>query len=723
MKDIKDEKWVENIINNSVTSLNSQDLLEAALRDLSGSAGKKRGNFGICTGEPISQSGKRKQLAKMLALTFLPIICLTGVAVYFLQDTVAALEEGQKVRTYVEFSTQLGMFLHYLQRERDQSVLYMSDIGPSTKSYLAARYPETDKSLEDLTGWPVNAKIILRNPEFRSKNVFRSYLNDHRNRLDLLNNTILEELLFYTSIIDVIGNWLTDSITESKYGTVWRSLVAYQKIIFVKENVGLERALGQVFFVRGHFESNEYYSLYNRALHTARNEFRMAQNFSPMVIPLTELDIEVKGNKLSMVLSNYREEIQWRNNSEPKGDLKRSAHWYDQMTIFVNKLLDVQLEIKDTISSMIESDLNARYISVAVSSIFILLVFAFCPLVIRSVVKLTTNIQCYAITLADKTKELNREKHRTDSLLYQMLPQPVADQLKSKTDVSAEYFKEVTVFFSDIVGFTRISMQCTPMEIVTILNTIYRLFDEHIGLFDVYKVETIGESYMVASGLPTRNGNKHASEIANMSLDLLNTCNDIEFSNLATFEGKIRLRIGVHTGPLVAGVVGSKLPRYCLFGDTVNTASRMETYSLPHRIHISHTTYRLLDKTGCYIMQRRGDIEVKGKGHMTTYWLIGNVSSPSHNTDDVSKSNSALDKTRRPVAEQTQTVLPKNPVYGITRPELHNETKPLEPHLQTLSVASGAPTQNPPSYADIEAIFEEERGSPTIVQLTEGVHY
>lgn len=224
--------------------------------------------------------------------------------------------------------------------------------------------------------------------------------------------------------------------------------------------------------------------------------------------------------------------------------------------------------------------------------------------------------------IRERTEELEVEKQKTEKLLTQMLPPSVAEALKLGTTVEPEYFECVTIYFSDIVGFTTISANSEPIDVVDLLNDLYSLFDAIIGDHDVYKVETIGDAYMVASGLPVPNGNRHAAEIANMALDILSAVGTFKMRHMP--DVPVRIRIGIHTGSCVAGVVGLTMPRYCLFGDTVNTASRMEATGIPHRIHIHSSTVQILRelKAG-YKVQLRGRTETKGKGTEETYWLTG----------------------------------------------------------------------------------------------------
>ncbi|XP_062898913.1 atrial natriuretic peptide receptor 2 [Mobula hypostoma] len=221
----------------------------------------------------------------------------------------------------------------------------------------------------------------------------------------------------------------------------------------------------------------------------------------------------------------------------------------------------------------------------------------------------------------ERTQAYLEEKRKAENLLYQILPHSVAEQLKWGETVQAEAFDSVTIYFSDIVGFTSMSAESTPLQVVTLLNDLYTCFDAIIDNFDVYKVETIGDAYMVVSGLPVRNGKLHAREIARMSLALLDAVRSFKIRHKP--KEQLKLRIGMHTGPVCAGVVGLKMPRYCLFGDTVNTASRMESTGEALKIHVSSMTKNVLDEFKSFKLELRGDVEMKGKGKLRTYWLLG----------------------------------------------------------------------------------------------------
>ncbi|XP_071545685.1 soluble guanylate cyclase 88E [Panulirus ornatus] len=219
--------------------------------------------------------------------------------------------------------------------------------------------------------------------------------------------------------------------------------------------------------------------------------------------------------------------------------------------------------------------------------------------------------------LEESMKKLDEEMRRTDELLYQMIPRQVAKRLrKGENPVdTCETFESVTILFSDVVTFTEICSRITPMEVVSMLNAMYSIFDKLTEKHNVYKVETIGDAYMVVAGAPERQAN-HGEMVCDMALDMVEAITELKDPSTGNH---LRIRVGVHTGMVVAGVVGLKMPRYCLFGDAVNTASRMESTSEAMKVHVSQTTREIISPM--YHVEERGEVTVKGKGIMKTYWL------------------------------------------------------------------------------------------------------
>ncbi|XP_069059630.1 guanylate cyclase soluble subunit beta-2-like [Pleurodeles waltl] len=249
------------------------------------------------------------------------------------------------------------------------------------------------------------------------------------------------------------------------------------------------------------------------------------------------------------------------------------------------------------------------------------------------------------------SKNLEIEKKKTETLLYAMLPEHVANQLKEGKKVEAGEFRRCTILFSDVVTFTNICAACEPIQIVNMLNTMYSKFDRLTSVHDVYKVETIGDAYMVVGGVPIPVAS-HAERVANFALGMRIAAREV--MNPVTGE-PIQIRVGIHTGPVLAGVVGVKMPRYCLFGDTVNTASRMESHGVPDKIHLSPTSFRALENQHFEIAER-GEIEVKGKGKMTTYFLIQNLQA----TENDIMGRPADNGLQREQADQKDAIRPEN---------------------------------------------------------------
>ncbi|XP_075054398.1 guanylate cyclase soluble subunit alpha-1 [Mixophyes fleayi] len=192
-------------------------------------------------------------------------------------------------------------------------------------------------------------------------------------------------------------------------------------------------------------------------------------------------------------------------------------------------------------------------------------------------------------TLELAHQALEEEKKRTVDLLFSIFPGEVAQQLWQGQTVNAKKFHNVTMLFSDIVGFTAICSHCSPMQVITMLNELYTLFDFQCGDLDVYKVETIGDAYCVAGGLH-RESETHAFQVALMALKMMELSDDVT----SPHGEPIKMRIGLHSGSVFAGVVGVRMPRYCLFGNNVTLANKFESCSVPRKINVSPTTYSLL---------------------------------------------------------------------------------------------------------------------------------
>ena len=213
-------------------------------------------------------------------------------------------------------------------------------------------------------------------------------------------------------------------------------------------------------------------------------------------------------------------------------------------------------------------------------------------------------------------KKLRVEQERSDQLLLNILPRPIANRLKEGQRQIADYFPDVTVLFCDLVGFTQISERLPPAELVSMLNKIFSLFDLLAEKHGLEKIKTIGDEYMAASGLPMPRKD-HAEAVAEMALDMLAVMDRFNAKNGTS----IRIRVGIHCGPVTAGVIGTKKFAYDLWGDTVNLASRMESHGTANAIQVTESTYKRLRHR--FSFQRRGTIHVKGKGALTTYFLVG----------------------------------------------------------------------------------------------------
>ncbi|XP_059618437.1 guanylate cyclase soluble subunit beta-1 [Phlebotomus argentipes] len=241
--------------------------------------------------------------------------------------------------------------------------------------------------------------------------------------------------------------------------------------------------------------------------------------------------------------------------------------------------------------------------------------------------KLTRNLEILTDKLQQTYRELESEKQKTDRLLYSVLPKTVANELRHQRPVPPKRYVTVTVMFSGIVGFAKYCAENTDaegaMKIVKMLNELYTVFD---ALTDskrnpnIYKVETVGDKYMAVSGLPDMCEN-HAKCISNLALDMMDMAKNVMMGSQP-----VRITIGIHSGEVVTGVIGKRMPRYCLFGNTVNLTSRTETTGAPGCINVSEETYKLLcdevNYDSSFQLDLRGPVVMKGKPEPMNVWFL-----------------------------------------------------------------------------------------------------
>lgn len=219
-------------------------------------------------------------------------------------------------------------------------------------------------------------------------------------------------------------------------------------------------------------------------------------------------------------------------------------------------------------------------------------------------------------TVEAQAHDLARERARSESLLLNMLPLAVAARLKEGATVIADGHPEVTVLFADLVGFTALSTTLAPEALLARLNEVFTAFDERCAALGLEKIKTIGDAYMVVGGAPEPRPD-HAVACVRMALAMHDALDQVRRRH----GDRLELRIGIHSGPIVAGVIGTRKFAYDVWGDTVNTASRMESHSVPGRIQLSDATARIVEPE--FELEDRGTIAIKGKGPMRTWFVVG----------------------------------------------------------------------------------------------------
>lgn len=324
---------------------------------------------------------------------------LIGMTANTFGVTLQGYLNASGIRKVLRFSTELGVLIHNLQKERDSSALYLSSYRAETKEALLSSYIDTDNVLEELSYWPsIEDKDA---PEYHSQEKYQIHLNRHRYQLDSLNQSVTSELLFYTKGIDVILDWLYASITEARSGTVWRSLVAFLEITDAKKSFGIERALGAIYYTKGKFQTIEDYLWFSESQDIANASFWSARRFSDVAASIYD-DLVAQNDTIVGILEDMRRDIRVNEQFNRVGSLEKAEYWMMAVTSYLQTLLDTQ----DAVVSSIFVELDERDQEDLFKMIAIAIVFSgvllMCPVIMHGVYSLTTEMQSYSIILADR---------------------------------------------------------------------------------------------------------------------------------------------------------------------------------------------------------------------------------------------------------------------------------------------------------------------------------
>ncbi|XP_077987028.1 uncharacterized protein LOC144441347 [Glandiceps talaboti] len=584
---------------------------------------------GFCRTTFLTKTGKNKQMLKMLTLTLVPIVVLIALTVIDLNNTILRNFDAVEIHRNVRFSRQVGTLVHTLQIERDMTALYISSLeqsrpGAERKIFLINTYPLTDEVLESLLDWPTYGTTAYQH--FENKEEFASWLFEYRLTLDIHNTTVYEVINFYTGANQIFIDWLYEAVGKSGGQGLWETLVAYQLLIVGMEQIGIERTLGAIFYTHGGLKRHLDYLWYMEMFQVGDSNILASQKYSPILNEILENKVQELDYDFRGTIEELRQPIRFNNLTRPPS-WADSTYWFDNMTIYIDTLKDSQRKMADIILVKLEELVRRDEGDLALQIGIMVVMCIMCVFMIRAVQTLTNNIQNYAVLLANQTRSLGRQRKRAEEILFQMLPKQVADQLKLNKTINAESYTDATVALSSIVGFARLVSESSPVTVVEILNKVYAHFDNLVSRYDVYKLETVDNSYMVVSGVPNRNGRRHASEIAILALELVSFMRHL---TIPTVIGtRLSVRVGVHTGSVVAGIVGNVIPRYNILGDAVNIAMFLESTGMPNCIQISEATYWPLKEMGIFALRERGVMLIKvhtylkGKDTMTTFWLLG----------------------------------------------------------------------------------------------------
>lgn len=523
---------------------------------------------------------------------------------------------------------EIAVFIQNIQEERAEVALYIFSNQTSAqinetvhqtgnKKSLEDRFQQTDRALEEVPTWP-DLTGTEETAVFKSKLKFQIQHEVFRVKVrEGKFNEITSILAWYEFINDIILDHLDDEIKSTNRSGVWRYLISFKNLLRAIENIGIVSVYGIKYLTVGNVTQDNFikYVEHDTLIWEYLNSsIHLAPYLEEKLQKIYEQDAyKFYRESDNLILSNALDVKKGSSN------ITTAMKYFKSISAYMLQLRQVLEELRDDIEDVAQDELNAadqeKIIGIAVLSFISLVTLVFYFFVKNAL----SVIRIFAKEVMEKVKLLDNEKMKTEKAFHDFLPKSIVKELKQKR-VLAENFDFVSIFFADIVDFSALTANCTPNELVDFMNLFCACLDSRIAKFNVYNVHTMGDEYMVVSGMPTKNDDRHATEIAAMALDLL--AGSVVFQIPHKPNSRLQMRMGIHSGPAVGVVAGSKIPKYFVMGETVNVANMVERMSEGMKIHITKTTQTLLTGSGKFRTEYRGIMDI-GNKQIETYWLLG----------------------------------------------------------------------------------------------------
>ena len=530
---------------------------------------------GLCRFNPTSPKGKWIFLFQTIFLSFTPILILLIQNSFMFNEMLARKNMVLEKDYNINEVRDLANLVIAMQKERVEVAfsLYMSQ-ETGEKLDLSKVFANTDAAIigskwRDFGG----EKLFATKLRFQIKlDDFREYADKAAKNDTNLDAQDTDVLTLYNLATTRFLNTLEQLIGMAQSSNNWRLMMTYFNMIKVIESTGIGLVYGLRFYGVGQLVGPDMVT-YVQQNSLVVEYYRQAKELVPDDVGGV-LDSLYAGEGFKIVTSSSKQILA---NVKIDRDHEKGRLYFEGCNKFVKSLTVVLDMITRRVKLIGEEDLYDSLLAQVWGVFLLFVVLAISPLLVILARNAISTIQIFATSVENKAEAMKRQQRKQERLIYKMLPKIVVQKMNSGEEV-AENFDSATIFFSSVHEFALMTKNCSAMEVIQFLNNLYTVMDGRMDEFDVYKVETISDSYMVASGLPKRNGDKHAVEISSMALNLMAACGMVVRPDKRP--KTIDIRVGIHTGAVVAGIVGTKMPRYCLFGDAINTSSRMQSTSM-----------------------------------------------------------------------------------------------------------------------------------------------